>query len=408
MHFRDNCKAKLQQLHVSNDVMLDIIQDILGSYLKGRVGLVDMSNVAELQSKFLSLKEKWEEEAPGFFNWFLENKLPTVESCMLRPLRKSAGLGSPPDPFYTNDVESANRIIKRKTDYKASEWPEFCKLAKELIEEQANEIEKAIIGVGEYKFTDDYAHLVVPLGKWSSMSQLQRKKYIDKIKSLTLQEAKTYGKPKVSKATESVESSHPSLSICGNLFFAEKCQLSQDILLNIFSKAEKLVRSTTSICQSPGSTDARLVESKSGQRPHFVMKTRNNRYNCDVDCPMWKCSKLCSHTVACAYLDGCLQEFLNAITDAPSFYALSKCGTPAQAGKKAHKRKACSKFVAKALTNLQDEISPNQLQSVTSPITSNTCLPASIAENLKFSNANDFSSEVTPASPKQTYVIQSS
>ena len=143
LHFRDNCKAKLQQLHVSNDVMLDIIQDILGSYLKGRVGLVDMSNVAELQSKFFSLKEKWEEEAPGFFNWFLENKLPTVESCMSRPLRESVGLGSPPDPFYTNDVESANRIIKRKTDYKASERPEFCKLAKELIEEQANEIEKS-------------------------------------------------------------------------------------------------------------------------------------------------------------------------------------------------------------------------------------------------------------------------
>ena len=72
---------------------------------------------------------------------------------------------------------------------------------------------------------------------------------------------------------------------------------------------------------------------------------------------MWKCSKLCSQTVACAYLDGCLQEFLNAITDVPSFYALSKCGIPAQAGKKDHKCKGCSKSAAKALTNLQDEIS---------------------------------------------------
>ena len=42
-----------------------------------------------------------------------------------------------------------------------------------------------------------------------------------------------------------------SLSICGNLFFADKCQLSEDILLN---------------------TNARLVESKSGQRPYFVVK----------------------------------------------------------------------------------------------------------------------------------------
>ena len=81
------------------------------------------------------------------------------------------------------------------------------------------------------------------------------------------------------------------------------------ILYNIFSKAEKLVCSATSICQSPGSTDARLVESKSGQRPHFVVKTRNSKYNCDADCPMWKCSMLCSHTVACAYLDDVYKNF---------------------------------------------------------------------------------------------------
>lgn len=134
---------------------------------------------------------------------------------MLKSITKFGGLGSPRDPFYTNDVESANRIIKRKTNYKATEWPEFCKLAKELIEEQENEIEKAIIGVGEYKFDDNYAHLAIPLSKWSSMSQLQRKKHVDKIKSQTLQEAKTYGKPKVSTATESIPSSHSSLSICG-------------------------------------------------------------------------------------------------------------------------------------------------------------------------------------------------
>ena len=78
---------------------------------------------------------------------------------MLKPVREFAGLGSPPDPFYTNDVESANCIIKCKMNYKASKWPEFCKLANELIEEQENEIEKAIIGVGQHKFDDDYAHL---------------------------------------------------------------------------------------------------------------------------------------------------------------------------------------------------------------------------------------------------------
>ena len=41
LHYRDNCKAKLQQMSVQNDITLEILQDILGSILKGKEGLVD-------------------------------------------------------------------------------------------------------------------------------------------------------------------------------------------------------------------------------------------------------------------------------------------------------------------------------------------------------------------------------
>ena len=55
------------------------------------------------------------------------------------------------------------------------ERPEFCRLAKVLVEEQENEIEKAVIGIGDYRFDEEYVHLEVSLSKWSSMSQAQRK-----------------------------------------------------------------------------------------------------------------------------------------------------------------------------------------------------------------------------------------
>ena len=44
---------------------------------------------------------------------------------MLKQLRIKAGLGHPPEPFYTNDVESQNRVIKQQMNYKAQELPEF-------------------------------------------------------------------------------------------------------------------------------------------------------------------------------------------------------------------------------------------------------------------------------------------
>ncbi len=62
----------------------------------------------------------------------------------------SAGLGDPPEPYYTNDIESINRVVKRKTKYKTCEWPEFCKLAHELVKVQECEVEKAVIGIGEF------------------------------------------------------------------------------------------------------------------------------------------------------------------------------------------------------------------------------------------------------------------
>ena len=55
LHFQDNCKAKLQQMNTPNDVILDIIQDILGSFLKGKEGLVDANDGDDLRSRLQPL-----------------------------------------------------------------------------------------------------------------------------------------------------------------------------------------------------------------------------------------------------------------------------------------------------------------------------------------------------------------
>ena len=41
---------------------------------------------------------------------------------MLKEQRIKSGLG---DPYYTNDVESQNRVIKHQMNYKAQELPEL-------------------------------------------------------------------------------------------------------------------------------------------------------------------------------------------------------------------------------------------------------------------------------------------
>ena len=79
-----------------------------------------------------------------------------IKKSMLRPVREKAGLGSPPIAFTTNASESVNAVLKRKVDYKRNELPIFLKELKELIQEQDNEITRAIIGRGKYVIESKY------------------------------------------------------------------------------------------------------------------------------------------------------------------------------------------------------------------------------------------------------------
>ena len=380
LHFRDNCKAKLHEIGVTNDILHDILQDILGSFLKGKKGLVDSVDTNEFLHVLQGFKEKWNLTAPGFFDWFFEHKAPTVQSSMIRPVRESAGLGNPPEPFYTNDIESMNRIIKQKTNYKACEWPEFCKLAQELIKEQESEIEKAVICVGEYRFKEKYGHLRVPLHKWSSMSACQRQRHLKKIATMSMNEMEgdQLNWSSLNTTGERMPSNAPVLKICSSEFNVKGLKLPIDILSNMFSKAERLVTGSSCIVSAPGTSTAKLVESRSNQRPHYITRKGLHKYCCDTDCPMWKCSKICAHTIASAFTDNNLQQFLSGCGSEPNLYALAKSNTKTNAGKKPARRKALTKSASKAITLMRQELSSIKIPpSVTEPASS--CNTASIS-----------------------------
>ena len=69
---------------------------------------------------------------------------------MLLPVREKAGLGSPPDPFFTNSSECINFVLKVKLDYKRNEMTVLVNKIRELIEYQQREVEKALLGTGKY------------------------------------------------------------------------------------------------------------------------------------------------------------------------------------------------------------------------------------------------------------------
>ena len=147
-------------------------------------GLVDAKDESTFEATLSVLENKWKKADPSvsqFVRWFRTYKLSVFVQSMLRPIRESARLGTPPDEFTTNPSESANAVLKTKVNYKRSELPEFVQSILELVREQQHELERTAIRRGKYRFQDAYSHLEVAERKWFGMTTEQREGHMKKV-----------------------------------------------------------------------------------------------------------------------------------------------------------------------------------------------------------------------------------
>ena len=68
--------------------------------------------------------------------------------------------------YTTNNSECINSIIKREVEWKENKLPVLVQHLKAIVDRQAAEVEKAIIGRGQWCFSSDYVNLVVPEAVW--------------------------------------------------------------------------------------------------------------------------------------------------------------------------------------------------------------------------------------------------
>ena len=102
---------------------------------------------------------------------------------MRADLRESVGLGCPPKIFTTNASESINAMMKRKVNYKESEWHEE---VKELVKQQREEIICALSGRGQYRLIEQFLHCSVPPLKWAKIRPEQRRKVVTQFDKATM------------------------------------------------------------------------------------------------------------------------------------------------------------------------------------------------------------------------------
>ena len=81
-----------------------------------------------------------------------------MKESMISSVCQAAGLGCPPTIYTTNRNESMNKVAKSHADHQRSTWVQLTNNMFDLVNDQLLEVEKAVYGMGEYRFKSQYKH----------------------------------------------------------------------------------------------------------------------------------------------------------------------------------------------------------------------------------------------------------
>ena len=337
-HLRQNIKDKLRSLGILQSDCKEFISDIFGvqrgDHLE--VGLIDAESEGKFYTALKRLKDKWNNlersfvgegsSPPQFYDWFLKYKVSSIITCVLPEVRKRAGMNGTCH-FTTNTSESINNVIKQEVQWKENKLPVLIEHLKSIVVRQRSEVEKAVIGRGEWNFVSLYDSLKVADQQWFSMPQNAKELHMKKVYNCRLK----------TPVPSSVKSTCTLLSV--PVDEVNLPGISESTLSGIWNKAESIVGSKSScILEVPWIDDqkTKLVKSSSLPLPHLVsLDTKNQLYCCDSNCPMFKSFHLCSHVVAVAKINGDLEMFLRSLRKStPNLTTIACEGLPSGSGRK--------------------------------------------------------------------------
>lgn len=199
---------------------------------------------------------------------------------------------------------------------------------------QNQEIELAIVGSGELRLKEKFKSLEVSPEKWGKMREDQRKRALEKVHGVPLDQLST---PAVENITKFLGTSvEPTVS---EMINAGVDWIPKELLSTMVNKAMSLASEGGKVITQ--GNDTYVVPSHSNARkPHIVNVYPNGKVECDDHCPGYSSKKICKHTIAvsltCKRMDQHLRWFVNTQrrTGGINFSKAITHGMPQGRGKK--------------------------------------------------------------------------
>ena len=114
---------------------------------------------------------------PEFHKWLLRNEAHVMKESVISSDVRAAGLGCPPAIYITNRNESMNKVAKSQADDQCSTRVQLTNMY-DLVNDQLQEVVKAVHGMGKYKFKSQYK---LDSSKWFMMLPQQHQKHLHKV-----------------------------------------------------------------------------------------------------------------------------------------------------------------------------------------------------------------------------------
>lgn len=173
IHFRNIVKDELKKLEITGEKQSYFLNRVFGSISSGIhvEGLLDAKNEDEFDVLLLAYKREMDEKErelrkaePKFTSW-IQSHADMMKSSMILESRLKAGLTCH-DTATTNDAESNNHVIKSAANNEELSTVDFISLAKSLAISQKQEVIRAVICKGEYRFKKEFQDLECSESQW--------------------------------------------------------------------------------------------------------------------------------------------------------------------------------------------------------------------------------------------------
>lgn len=322
-HFTENVKDELKSIGVKGEAQRYFLNCIFG-FVEDEVyheGLLDAKDDETFDAVLASLEPGWNDKEvellpevkdPKFHKW-LAKKATMMKETLSAGVRLKAGL-QPGEKITTNASESANHALKEAADYEEMSLPEFVVLAKSVAVSQHQEVVRAVLRKGKFRFKPEYSYLEIKEDVWMhNMSVDSRKRHMTKIFNLEVGAMQVPAETSTTTGQLSVPYTSANLHVTNS------------VLSGVWNKASEYLMNSASIVQLPngGGDDKKFfVYSRSKpDNPNVVTVGPNGKVSCS--CLMYRSTpNVCSHSVAVAEREKTLKDFLSWVAQSgdPNLY----------------------------------------------------------------------------------------